>query len=99
VFYNYKGTFSIVLFALVDANYQFLYVDIGKPGSTNDAKVWQNSEIKKALDSQELNLPQTTGKVQYHFIGDDIFPLGPTLMKPYTRNDQMATKEKIFNYR
>ena len=30
---NYKGQFSFVLFALVDANYQFMFVDIGQPGT------------------------------------------------------------------
>jgi hypothetical protein len=84
---------------LVDANYNFLFVDIGKPGSNNDAKVWQDSNIKKALDTGALNLPKSNGKINHHFIGDDIFPLTPTLMKPYTRGDQMAIKEKIFNYR
>lgn len=28
-YYNYKNFFITVLFALVDANYNFLYVDIG----------------------------------------------------------------------
>ena len=41
LFYNYKGKFSIILFALVDANYRFMFVEVGKPGSINDASVWQ----------------------------------------------------------
>ena len=29
LFFNYKGTFSLVLMALVAADYQFIYMDIG----------------------------------------------------------------------
>jgi hypothetical protein len=32
VYYNYKHFFSIVLLALVDAEYQFMYVDVGANG-------------------------------------------------------------------
>ncbi|KAJ8928869.1 hypothetical protein NQ314_018504 [Rhamnusium bicolor] len=35
-FYNYKGHFSTVLFALVDSNYCFRYIDVGANGRVND---------------------------------------------------------------
>jgi len=68
LFYNYKGSFSVVLFALVDANYNFMFVDIGKPGSTNDAMVWQESSLKEALEAGKLNFPNPVGNIQYHLV-------------------------------
>ena len=37
---NYKGFFSIVLVALVDADFKFLWIDDGSDGSTNDASIY-----------------------------------------------------------
>lgn len=31
-YYNYKGFYSIILMALVDSDYKFIYVDIGANG-------------------------------------------------------------------
>ena len=39
VFYNYKGYYSIILFALVDADYKFIWADIGTNGSASDAQI------------------------------------------------------------
>ena len=48
VFHNYKGTFSLVLMALVDADGKLLFCDIGAQGASNDSAVFQNTSFYKA---------------------------------------------------
>ncbi|KAL3242010.1 hypothetical protein MRX96_021545 [Rhipicephalus microplus] len=38
IYRNYKKSFSVILLAVVDADYKFLYTDIGAPGSEGDAE-------------------------------------------------------------
>ena len=56
-YYNYKGSFSIVLLALVDHNYNFECIDIGNYGSTSDGGIFEKSKLKKALEENVLKLP------------------------------------------
>jgi hypothetical protein len=47
VYRNYKGFFSIVLMALVDADYKSLWIDVGSDGSSNDASIYNGSDVKE----------------------------------------------------
>ena len=94
-FYNYKKTFSIILFAIVDANYNFIYIDVGRNGRNNDALVFSESTFNTALNKMKLNLPNTG-----LFVGDDAFPLRNYLLKPYsTTNRSLTVQQRVFNYR
>lgn len=41
MFFNYKGTYGIVLFAMVDADYCFRYIDVGHDARANDSTVFK----------------------------------------------------------
>ena len=103
-YFNYKHTFSIVLLAIVDADYKFLYVDIGCNGRISDGGVFKNCNIyqmfeEKKLDVPELTpLPGTTTLSPYVLIADDAFPLKTYILKPYSQVG-LTNEKRIFNYR
>lgn len=103
-YFNYKHTFSIVLLALVDADYKFTYVDIGTNGRISDGGVFKNSALAQALEYNELNipdptpLPNRTMNVPYVIVADDAFPHLPSILKPFALRT-LTKEQRIFNYR
>lgn len=59
-YYNYKGFFSIVLMALVDANYRFLWIDVGGHGHMSDAQIYNNSELSEMLEDGTIGFPPSS---------------------------------------
>jgi len=57
-YFNYKNAFSIVIFALVDANYNFVFVDVGCQGRISNSGDFTNTELYKKLGTRNLRLPQ-----------------------------------------
>ena len=103
-YFNYKHLFSILLLALVDANYKFIYVNVGASGCAGDAGVYNESTLKKAVSNNMINLPPPatiegiSSKVHFHIVGDDAFAMSKNLMKPYPHKN-LDKEKRIFNYR
>ncbi|XP_031327719.1 protein ANTAGONIST OF LIKE HETEROCHROMATIN PROTEIN 1-like isoform X2 [Photinus pyralis] len=103
-YFNYKHTHSIVLLALVDANYSFLYVDVGRNGKISDGGVYKNSSLAAAIETNKLNFPEErplpagTKPVPYVIVADAAFPLSRHILKPFPFRN-MTWQQRIFNYR
>lgn len=104
-FYNYKGFFSIVLFALVDANYNFIFADVGCQGRISDGGVFKNTELHRRMQEGTLclppakPLPMRQKEIPYVFVADEAFPLSVNIMKPFSGIFPKGSTERTFNYR
>ncbi|XP_041369942.1 uncharacterized protein LOC121383910 [Gigantopelta aegis] len=78
---NYKGFYSVVLMALVDADYKFIWADVSGTGSASDAQIYNDSELKECAKDGTIGfpdpdpLPNEYNDVPYFFISDDAFAL------------------------
>lgn len=106
LYFNYKGTFSLVLMALVDANLRFLAVDIGAYGRNSDGGVLSRSSMGRAFSKNALNFPEDSplpgapglGKLPYVILADEAFPLTTYMMRPFP-GKRTSLAQKCFNYR
>lgn len=104
-YYNYKNNFSIVLFAVADADYNFTFIDVGCQGRISDGGVFKHTSFYKKLNNDSLSLPQhcplygENRPMPYVFVGDEAFPLTSRIMKPYSGIHDKGTMERTFNFR
>lgn len=82
-------TYSVVLQAIVDCNYEFIDINVGCTGKVHDARVFRNSPHflfgeRGLLPGESKNI----NGVQIHvpFIGDATYPLLNWMMTPYKGN-------------
>ena len=110
MFYNYKGTFSVVFMAFEDADYKFTFVVIGDCGSNSDGGIFKNSKNGQTFMNNELGIPGPKildnwpegGVLPHSIAADEAFLLRCDLMRPYPRTNDRQTlpeNQKIFNYR
>lgn len=102
-YHNYKSRFSVVLMAVVDADYKFIYANVGVQGRVSDGGIFGQSDLRAAMDRHLLNvpppepLPGSNISSPYAFVGDEAFPLRIDLMKPYPFRN-LDHGQRIFNY-
>lgn len=87
--------------ALVNADYEFIYIDVGKNGRLSDAGIIEYTEFYRRLLEGSLNLPdnnETTENLNFVFISDEAFALHKNLLKPFPQQ-ALNHQRRIFNYR
>lgn len=90
--------------ALVDAEYKFIWIDVGPDGASSDAQVFNDSELNEALQNKTIGfplpnpLPGDNRNTEYFLVGDDAFALRPYMMNPFPSRG-LTVEERMFNYR
>lgn len=105
-FFNYKGTFSVVLLSLVYTDYRFLVVNVGGCSSNSDRGIFANSCLGQALQAGHLNVlplcPLPTdpelGPLPFMIVVDETFPMKTYLLHQYPGRC-LHDDIWIFNYR
>ena len=96
--------------AIVDANYHFIFVDIGNYGSNADGTVFSKSEFGQMYLENELDVPgpkplpnvPELGNLPHVIAADEVFPLKPNIMWPYPRarnGVRLSHEKQIYNYK
>ncbi|GFN94420.1 protein antagonist of like heterochromatin protein 1 [Plakobranchus ocellatus] len=104
MFYNYKQYFSVVLQALVDANYRLIAIDVGGYGKQSDGGTFQASNLYRAILGGKIQipaprtLPETNVVAPFVFLADEAYPLMDFLLKPYGRGN-LSLEEECFRSR
>lgn len=104
LYFNYKDFYSIVLLAIVDSDYKFIYVDIGSYGKNCDSYILKNSDFWKKLNNGSLPIPDPMSltksgeSVPFVLVGDEAFALHNNLLRPFG-GTHLDERKKIFNYR
>lgn len=104
-FYNYKHNFSIILLAVADSDYNFLFADEGTHGRMSDGGVFNDSMLFNKIygpDShfpQDAPLPDRHLPVPYVFVADGAFALSKRIMKPFPGTPLVGSQNRKFNSR
>jgi len=106
LYFNYKDYFSIVLLAMVDANYKFIAIDVGSFGREGDSGIFLKSNMGQQILNctfkfpEDCALPNSNSVVPHVVLGDQAFRLHKHILRPFSQKSARRDSGKtIFNYR
>lgn len=101
-YHNFKNFYSVVLMAMVDSNYRFIWGSCGFPGNSHDSIIFQSTDMWDKIQNRgaipDIGKKEAETNIPPLIIADSAFPLQPWLLKPYTEA-VLSDKMKNFNYR
>jgi hypothetical protein len=104
LFWNYKHFHSVVLMACANADYEFIWCEVGTNGRVSDGGAIRNTEFFEKLNNRLLKIPptescnETSTELPYVFVGDEAFALRSDFLKPFSQ--RAVTRERlVFNRR
>jgi hypothetical protein len=103
-FWNYKQFHSIVLMAVADARYRFIFCDIGAYGVNNDSYVFNTCAFSNGVEEDLFSIPGSSRlpnsdiDFPFFFVADDAFASRSWLLKPLKGN-YLTDKQHEYNYR
>lgn len=104
---NYKHFFSIILLAICDADYKFVYkyIDVGSYGTDSDSTIFAHTTFYQKLMNNDLQVPEHQPissinpiPVPFAIVDDEAFGQSDKVMRPFGGSN-LTTKKKKFYYR
>ena len=100
-YFNHRRFHSIVLLAVCDANYNFLYA-----GRNSDGGVFKNYSLHPLLENNSLNIPAPqvlslpySTEVSFVLLGDKAFGMTEYLIRSFSGMHAHGTPERTYNTR
>ncbi|XP_028661340.1 uncharacterized protein si:ch73-257c13.2 isoform X1 [Erpetoichthys calabaricus] len=92
-YYNTRQHYSINLTAFCDYQCRFIHINIGYPGSWDNACIFQMTDVAKILEED----PRSLIPEGFHIIGHMDYPLSEYMMTPYVDNENLTEQQKNYN--
>ena len=78
--HNFKNVYSVVLMAMIDPHYRFVWGSCGFPGNSHDAVIFKSTDLWNSIEDGFIPLiGKSVGDVNVPplIVGDSAFPLQP----------------------